>query len=131
MKKLVFSAILFVLVVLVVEGAAFVGYRVTEGEWFSWSDFQSQRDDVVADYRGRLPQTQQAEGGAVRRGRAEVIHPYLGFVIESQNEVTLNLTVYIIGHSLKWQTEGSWRLEDRRDGNRTDWRARSQIQLAF
>lgn len=53
-----------------------------------------------------------------------------GAVLE-EHEGTLGFNVYLDGHSLKIQNDIGVSLHDRRDGDRTDYLFRSQIQLSF
>lgn len=86
-RKLLFSAIVVLLVYLFAEAAAYIGYAARTGELFSWSGFQKERRDIISGYRERLPQmSHPKKEEEKKRGRTEVIHPYLGYVIESQNE---------------------------------------------
>jgi hypothetical protein len=47
------------------------------------------------------------------------------------HEVTGGVNVYFIGHSLKWQTDGSFLPRQFSDVWFNDWRVRTQLQLAF
>ena len=56
----------------------------------------------------------------------------------AEQEATFGINVYIIGNSLKWQNDASWlerkfiiHSENGRKAKLTDYRFRSQIQLAF
>ncbi len=52
--------------------------------------------------------------------------------IRRQHEATFGVNVYLIGRSLKWQTDVSWLpTQYTDDGYRHDVRVRSQLQLAF
>ncbi|MBW2460840.1 MAG: hypothetical protein JRH11_04285, partial [Deltaproteobacteria bacterium] len=52
-------------------------------------------------------------------------------LLRALNEVSLGFNVYFIGHSLKWQTDATWRHRSRRTGDGNDARVRTQLQLAF
>jgi len=52
-------------------------------------------------------------------------------LLRAINELTLGFNVYFIGHSLKWQTDATWRHRGRRSGDADDARVRTQLQLAF
>jgi hypothetical protein len=48
-----------------------------------------------------------------------------------EEEITIGFNVYLEGHSLKWQNDGSRLVHRRHDGDRIDYIVRSQLQLAF
>ncbi len=87
-KKLLFSGIMVLFVYLVSELIAYAGYGLSAGELFSWTQFDEIRQKIIRDYESQKshydPQPQ--DGTVAKRGRKEVIHPYLGYVIDSQNE---------------------------------------------
>jgi len=85
-KKLLFSGTIVLVMYLAAEGIAYMGYGVTQGSLFSWSDFQMARQRVIDDYQGKQPQLSPQKTAEIKRGRKEVIHPYLGYVIDSKNE---------------------------------------------
>ena len=51
--------------------------------------------------------------------------------VTREEEITVGFNVYIEGHSLKWQNDGSRLIHRRIDGDRVDYVVRSQLQLAF
>ncbi len=51
--------------------------------------------------------------------------------IHSEREVNLGFNVYLMGTTLKWQTDVGLMIHGREDGNRYDVQLRSQLQLAF
>ncbi|MBN1652140.1 MAG: hypothetical protein JXA30_00010 [Deltaproteobacteria bacterium] len=52
-------------------------------------------------------------------------------VLKADQEVTLGLTVYVVGNDLKWQTDASWLRQYRESDDRDDYRARTQMQVGF
>ena len=48
-----------------------------------------------------------------------------------ERELTVGVNVYLVGDQLKIQTDAGWLRRTRRDGVRTDFTARSQVQLSF
>ncbi len=84
-KKLLFSGIMVLFVYLCSEIFAYIGYGLFQKELFSWSEFQQARQKVIQKYERRKSRSDPSRDTA-ERGRKEVIHPYIGYVIDSQNE---------------------------------------------
>ena len=92
-KAAVFYLIIIILfwVILEVIAYAFIGIR--DGKLFSWSDHQYSRAELVAEYQAELDKEQKynkktlakTEKVRIRGGEEEVIHPYLGYVIEHRD----------------------------------------------
>ena len=63
---------------------------------------------------------------------ADVIAQYKNAgMVKQEEEFSLGLAVYFLGHSLKWQNDVSWLGHKYRDKIRDDYTARSQFQIAF
>lgn len=52
-------------------------------------------------------------------------------LVSKEQEVTLGLNLYILGHKLKWQSDFGWLRHSFIDEDRDDYLIRSQFQLAF
>lgn len=89
-KKLLFSGIMVLLVYLTSELIAYIGYGLSNGGLFSWTQFEETRQEIIRDYESKKSHYDPQKNTVVIRGRKEVIHPYLGYVIESQNEECSN-----------------------------------------
>ncbi|MFH2036627.1 MAG: porin, partial [Candidatus Zixiibacteriota bacterium] len=62
----------------------------------------------------------------------EIINQYknAGKILQ-ENELTLGFSIYLLGHSLKWQSDFGWLRHCYDDENRDDYLARSQFQVSF
>ncbi|GJL83392.1 MAG: hypothetical protein DHS20C01_30260 [marine bacterium B5-7] len=80
-KKLVFYAISFLMLYLLIEGVAFVGYRIIEGEFFSASKLEQERAELVEERRqeSTLP---AAGNNRDAKYLQEILHPYMGYVVD-------------------------------------------------
>lgn len=81
-RKLAFYLIGFVLLYLLAEGAAFIGHSITSGNTYSLAEFTRERARIVTDRaeERQLPDT--SEAGFDSRRMLEILHPYLGYVID-------------------------------------------------
>ncbi len=86
--------------------------------------------DLSADARSRADGLIAMAADPMEMATLTAQYQNVGLLVAS-NELTFGLNVYLIGDSLKWQTDGTWYHRTRRDGDREDFRARTQIQLAF
>jgi hypothetical protein len=50
---------------------------------------------------------------------------------ETKREATAGLSVYFFQHRLKWQTDGGALISETSEGDKTDYRVRTQLQMAF
>jgi hypothetical protein len=91
-KAAVFYLIICILlwVILEVIAYAFIGFR--DGKLFSWSEHRNSRAELVSAYQAELDKEQRynkktlakSDKVRIRRGE-EVIHPYLGYVMEHRD----------------------------------------------
>jgi len=79
-KKLAYSGLSIPIIYLCSELAAFAGYKISQGSLFSWSRFELLRHDIAEPAATDKVTTNQ--GGMGNRSRKEVLHPYLGYVIQ-------------------------------------------------
>ena len=85
-KKLLFSGIIVLFVYLTAELIAFVGISLSSGELFSWARFEESRQKIIGDYESKKSDYDLQKDAVTKHGTKEVIHPYLGYVVDSQNE---------------------------------------------
>lgn len=79
-KRILFSSVLTVLVVVAIELLAFLTYRVAMGEWFSPARVRAARQVVLAT------ESIAGTGGAPSpRFEAEAIHPYVGYTLDASD----------------------------------------------
>ena len=73
-KRILFYAIVWIVLVCITETSSFVAYRLYHAHWYTWSTAAVERRDALAKYSmlGR-PTT-------LSRNTSRSIHPYLGFV---------------------------------------------------
>ncbi|RLB56505.1 MAG: hypothetical protein DRJ42_03185 [Deltaproteobacteria bacterium] len=83
------------------------------------TDARGRADDIIAGA------SSPEEGAALVEKYADV------GALWADNELTLGFSFFLIGNSLEWQTDATWKRHERRDGDRDDFRARTQLQLAF
>jgi hypothetical protein len=82
-KRIIFTCILILMALLIVEVAAFTIYYILRKEIFPWSKYQlairnrSKYGKVLGPKDNQMRNTELQLGGFV-----EVIHPYLGFVLD-------------------------------------------------
>ena len=79
-KKLAYFGILVLIIFVCSELAAFVGYSISQGSLFSWSHFDRLRHEIAEPPSTDKIATNQ--GGMGNRTKNEVLHPYLGYVIQ-------------------------------------------------
>ena len=79
-KKLAYSGILVLIIYLCSELTAFAGYSISQGSLFSWSRFDRLRQEIAPPPTTDKVVTNQ--GGTGNRITKEVLHPYLGYVIQ-------------------------------------------------
>jgi hypothetical protein len=77
-RRILFSSVLTVLVVVGIELLAFVAYRVSIGEWFSPARANAARQAVLAN----VDTTGSQAAFPQRSFEAEAIHPYVGFTLD-------------------------------------------------
>ncbi len=82
LRKSVFYLISIALFYVLAEGVAFVGYSIAQGEFFSLAELTELREEIIDDRekQTRLPDT--SEAGRDNRHRQEILHPYMGYVID-------------------------------------------------
>jgi hypothetical protein len=91
-KVAIFYLIIIVLFWVSVEFIAYAFIGIRDGKLFSWSEHQSSRAELVAEYQAELDKElkynkktlAKSEKVRIRRGE-EVIHPYLGYVMEHRD----------------------------------------------
>lgn len=98
-------------------------------------------DDLVVDAFNRASRIiSEAEENLAGADERELAQQYLDDILSryrdigytyKKEEVTIGLNIYLDGHSLKWQNDAGWLIYSRSDEDRTDFTARSQLQLAF
>ncbi|NNC98981.1 MAG: hypothetical protein HKN85_02240 [Gammaproteobacteria bacterium] len=74
---------LFLLILLEVSGH--LGYRLTQGKWFSSSDLKQERRAIIKKFEkrdSRLAAELDAEPDLTGRWRVEIVHPYVGYVVD-------------------------------------------------
>jgi len=91
-KAAVFYLILIAILWILLEVIAYVFIGFRDGRLFSWSEHQNSRTELIAEYRKELEKEQKynkktltkPEKVRIRKGE-EVIHPYLGYVMEHRD----------------------------------------------
>ena len=81
-RRWIFSLVLLTLVYVSVEGLAWLGLWGTDGTVFSPGRLDAERRELLAEHAARLPETGEtgAADGAPSWMKAEILHPYQGFV---------------------------------------------------
>ena len=88
-KKAVFVAVIILFLYLFAEVTTFVGYGILNQTTFSWAEFESQRVDVLEKLgkkRKRHNRPQADIRKSAKRRSVEVLHPYIGYVIDHRDE---------------------------------------------
>ncbi len=102
-------------------------YRVTDEFEFSLRYAVVEIDDAITDFS-----FSRARSIIAGTDDETIMSQYkdAGLVL-TEHEATAGFNVYLQGHSLKLQSDVGLALQERRDGDRTDYLLRSQVQLSF
>lgn len=125
-----------------VEGLFQTAYRISKRCEISLRYAVVQFEDVVTDdaYQRAQQLIARAERVLNSSVEKELAQQYLSDITAQyknagktlrEQEMTVGLNVYIVGHSLKWQNDAGWLRHSLRNETRTDYIARSQFQLTF
>jgi hypothetical protein len=87
-------------------------------------------DSLLTSARARAQSLVAGEADADKKKALAAQYKNAG-KLETQQDVTFGVNVYIRGNSLKWQNDLTVSMLDRVDGKRTNVTYRSQIQLTF
>ena len=82
MKKVLLYVILISFVYLTIEILSFVTFYLVKGESFSLSGYQEKRAEITDSVKLRDIVEAKDAGSRREQNKLEVIHPYLGFVID-------------------------------------------------
>lgn len=78
----------FFLALLVEFGIGYLGYRITQGEWYSYDALKQERNEIIAA-NAKAERTAANIDNTRKKGsrkRTEILHPYLGFVVDFNDE---------------------------------------------
>lgn len=94
LQRLVFPLLLIVLVAGAIELLSFIVYRLAVGAFFSYGQDAASRRALIAERvtDDTLPITAAVESASVGRMNGQVIHPYLGYVmqpVELENQLAI------------------------------------------
>lgn len=90
MKKIFTIALYCLFLALLAEfGIGWLGYRFTQGRSYSYDELKQERLEIITD--GDVPERAAAEidqkqTRKKKRRRTEILHPYLGFVVDFHDE---------------------------------------------
>jgi len=88
-KKAVFVAVIILVSYLLAELTTYVGYGILNETTFAWAEFQAQRLQVLdrLDKKRKRHYRSQADiRKTTKRQRVEVLHPYIGYVVDHRDE---------------------------------------------
>ena len=85
-----FSLILlyiFSLLLLVEVSFGYLGNWIVQGEAYSYDRLKQERRDIISDSQERVAANlDQGKKGKKRKYRVEILHPYLGYVIDYHDD---------------------------------------------
>jgi len=78
----------FFLVLLAEFGIGYLGYRITQGEWYSYEELKRERNEIIAANAKaeRTAANIDNKKTTGSRHRTEILHPYLGFIVDFHDE---------------------------------------------